>query len=286
MAISYTGVRVCDVDKEIIDNLHKNKQIDVHICNIDSFSQNEYLVLKDITGVGASALGRIKGNKICLLSNVLSASGIKPKCKEQVFALDALLDDTVKIVILTGKAGTGKTLLTMAAALQQMDNKKYNKLILTRPMSQVGRYELGILPGEVNDKFLPYLQSYMCNLEFLMGDRESNMQDLIEQYKAQFIPFQLIRGASWHHSWVICDEAQTLDYLETLTLGTRPSEGTKLVILGDLNQRDERIAKEKTGIYKFINHVRAKDSTFVASIELLKSQRGEVATLFSDIFEE
>ena len=281
---SYTGVEVVEVAKETIDRLYKEKQIE--LCHDYAFNQNEYLVLKDASGVSSSALGRVKGDKIHLLSNTLNASGIKPKNKEQVFALDALLDDTIKVVVLSGRAGTGKTLLTMAAALQKMDDKAYSKLILTRPMSQVGKNELGILPGEVNDKFLPYLQSYMCNLEFLMGERDSNLQDLADQYHAQFLPFQLIRGASWHHSWVICDEAQTLDYLETLTLGTRPSEGTKLVILGDLNQRDERIAKEKTGIYKFINSKMAKDSTFVASIELLKSERGEVATLFADIFEE
>ena len=285
MAELYTGVKVLEVDKEIIDRLCKEREIDFW-DNRYSFYQNEYLVIKDVAGTSSSVLGTVKGGKIVWLPGSPVASNIKAKNKEQVFALNALLDNSIEVVVLTGRAGTGKTILTLAAALQKIEDHSYSKLILTRPMSQVGKHELGILPGEVNDKFYPYLQSYMCNLEFLIGDKKNSIDNLVNHYKAEFIPFQLIRGASWHKSFVICDEAQTLDYHEMLTLGTRVGEGSKLVVLGDLNQRDERISKDKTGIYKFVNSDLAKNSPFVSSIELIKCERGNVATLFADIFEE
>jgi PhoH-like ATPase len=288
MTEQYTGVSVVEVQKEIIDELYKEKEIDMFEVSLPGhrFSQNEYLVVKDVGGTSSSVLGKVRGTDVHLLPNTISAAGLKPKNKEQVFALDALLDDSIKVVILTGRAGTGKTVLTLAAAIQKFEEQKYARLTLTRPMSQVGKHELGILPGEVNDKFLPYLQSYICNLEFLMGDKSNNIDNLIEHYRAEFIPFQLIRGASWHNRFAICDEAQTLDYLEMLTLGTRVGEGSKIVILGDLNQRDDKIPRDKTGIYKFVNSDLAKNSNMVASIELLKCERGSVAALFADIFQE
>ena len=112
------------------------------------------------------------------------------------------------------------------------------------------------------------------------------METFIEQYNAEFIPIQLMRGASFMKSFIIIDESQVLNEHEILTLGTRIVDGSKLIILGDLKQRDEKIPISKTGIYNFINDERAKSSDFVASIQLLKSERGRIATLFADIFEE
>lgn len=285
MSDMYTGVKVLDVDKEIIDELYKNKEIDIW-DNRHNWYQNMYVVLKDASGTSSSALAKVRGARLTLLPKDLSAGNIRPRNKEQIFALDALLDPSIKVVVLTGRAGSGKTLLTLAAGIHGIESKTYKKLLLTRIMTQVGKQELGILPGELDEKFYPYLRNYMCNLDLILGDRKGNIDDLIERYAAEFLPFQLIRGASFHDSFIIADECQTLDYHEMLTLGTRVAEGSKLIILGDLKQRDTKIKTEATGIYKFVNSDFAKESPFVASIQLLKSERSAVATLFADIFEE
>jgi PhoH-like ATPase len=285
MSDLYSGVRVIETTVDVIQELYKSKEIDLP-DNRFNWYPNQYVVLKDLSGSSSSALAKVRNGQLILLPHDLAAGNIRPKNKEQVFALDALLDDTIKVVVLTGRAGSGKTLLSLAAAIAKTEAKKYKNILLTRIMTQVGKQDLGILPGELDDKFYPYLRNYMCNLDLIIGERKTNMDDLIERYNAEFLPFQLLRGASIHHTYTIADECQTLDYHEMLTLGTRIGEGSKVVILGDLKQRDTKIAKEKTGLYKFVNSEEAKNSPFVASIELLKSERGEVATLFADIFEE
>lgn len=279
----YSGVKVFEVEKDLIDEVYKNKEL-AFWDNRHSWYPNMYCVLKD--GNGASALTKVKDGKLQLLPQNLSAGNIRPKNKEQVFALDALLDPDIKVVVLTGRAGSGKTLLSLGAAVQGIETKLFKRLILSRIMTQVGQQDLGILPGELNDKFRPYLLNYMCNLELIIGAHKDNMDDLADRYNAEFMPFQLIRGASFHNSFVLIDEAQTLGHHEMLTLGTRIGMGSKLVVLGDLKQRDTKIAKDKTGIFKFVNSDLAKESPLVASIELLKSERSAVATLFADIFEE
>jgi len=287
MSDLYTGVRVHQVSKEIIDTIYQHGEIEIW-DNRYNWYQNLYVVLKDETGSSASALGRVKGTKIVLLEKNLSAGGLNPRNKEQRMSMDALLDDSIQVVVMTGRAGTGKTIMTLAAAIDRMEKKAYDKIILTKPMSQVTRYDLGALPGDVKDKFGPYLDNYLGNLEFMLGGEGSGKQKVqaaIEQYHIEFVPLQLIRGCSWHNAFIIADEVQTLDYHEMTTLGTRIAEGSKLVIMGDLAQRDEKITKEKTGIYKFINSEQAKNSPFVASIELIKCERSAVAELFAEVFE-
>lgn len=282
----YPGIRVHNVKKELIDKLYTEKEIEVW-DNRYNWYENLYVVVKDETGSQSSALAKVVGNKLKLLAvdRSLSISGITPRNKEQCFAMDALLTDGIQVVVLTGKAGTGKTILTLAAALHAMDQRKYDRIILTRPMSWVGKHALGALPGDIEDKFGPYLENYMCNLQYMMGGNKERVKDLIAQYHMEFLPLQLIRGASWPNSFIIADEVQTLDYHEMTTLGTRVGEGSKIVIMGDMAQRDEKIAKDKTGIFKFVNHMKAKESPFVASIELIKSERGRVSELFAEVFE-
>lgn len=286
---SYTGVRVIEVKEEIIDRLYANRRLETSFNKTYKFFQNEYVVVKDNAGGNQSAITRVVGDNLMLLKlpKDLSVSGVKPRNKEQWMAFDALLDDTIKVVTLTGRAGTGKTLMTLAAALHKVEQKDstYNRIILTRPMSWVGKHGLGALPGEVEEKFNPYLENYMCNIAHLMGGEKTKIGDVIERYNMEFVPIQLIRGASWANAFIIADEIQVLDYQEFVALGTRVGEGSKIVIMGDLGQRDENIAREKTGLHKFINDPRAKDSNLVASIELWKSERSDVCTLFADIFD-
>lgn len=288
MSNEYTGVRVVHTTPDLINQIYSNKaiaraEIDGRVSR--HLSENEYVVLKYENGSTQSAITRVTGDKLKLVDPKPHAAGLTPRNKEQTMALDALLDDRIKVIVLTGRAGTGKTLLTLAAAMARFEAKAFDRLILTRSMSWVGKHGLGALPGDVDEKFGPYLQNYMSNIEVLLGGRYKTIPDLIAQYRMDFIPIQLIRGASWSNAFIIADEVQVLGYDEMVALGTRIGEGSKLVIMGDLGQRDENIAREKTGIYKFVNDHKVKQSPIVASIELLKCERSDVATLFADVFE-
>lgn len=286
MSQSYTGVKVIDTRSEVINELYQEGKISVDFNKNYKFFQNQFIVLK---ANGQSALTRCIGNKLCLLriDKKHAISGVSPRNKEQQMAFDVLTDDRVKVVVLTGRAGTGKTLQTLASAMHMMDcqDSTYERIILTRPMSWVGKHGLGSLPGDVDEKFGPYLENYVCNITHLLGGNKDKVTDAISQYNMEFIPIQLIRGASWANSFIIADETQVLDFQEMQTLGTRVGEGSKIIIMGDLGQRDEKIAKEKTGIHKFINDRRVQESELVASIELLKCERSSVANLFASIFE-
>lgn len=284
----YTGVRELQVSPQTINQLYANDKKQLPLTELDGrvarhLCENEYVTLQ----FGSqSALTRVSNGHLKMIDGPhLYASNIEPRNREQKMALDALLNDMIKVVILTGRAGTGKTLLTLAAALRKIEDGVYDRLILTRSMSWVGRHGLGALPGDVDEKFGPYLQNYMSNIEVLLGGRYQSIPDLIDHYRMDFIPIQLIRGASWGNALIIADEVQVLGYDEMVALGTRIGEGSKIVIMGDLGQRDENIPREKTGIYKMVNDHRSKQSPLVASIELIKCERSPVAALFADVFE-
>jgi len=281
----YTGFRIYQVDDVLVEDIHRDNKILVWDKRY-TFYPNMYVELRSSTTEKYTALGRVDptGTRIEKIFS-REISGITPRNREQVFALDALMDDDIPIVALTGTAGTGKTILTLAAAIHKLDERRYKKIILTKPMSEVTRYKLGALPGDVSEKFGPYLTNYTTNLERFVGNKRA-VWDLLEQHRFEIIPLQLFRGASFNESLVIADECQVLNQSEVLTIGTRIGENSKLVIMGDLNQRDEKIAKDKTGIYKLVEDKRMKESPLVATIQLIRCERSEAARLFAEVFEE
>jgi PhoH-like ATPase len=242
-----------------------------------------YIELRGESNGKATALGKVSKDKRWILKiEGRKAGGITPRNREQVFALDALLDDSITVVVLTGASGSGKTLLSLCAAIEK--RKKYGRVILTRPMSYVGKYSLGALPGGFDEKFSPYLLNFTTNLEQLVGKAQT--EDAISQFGFEIIPLQLIRGASFVKCFILFDECQVVNHMEMLTVGSRVGEGSKIVIMGDLQQRDENISKDKTGIFKMIHDLRAKESPLVASIELQKCERSETAAMFASVFED
>lgn len=284
----YTGMKEISVQIEYIDELYNTGKLDITRDDLPwdrryKVFQNQFITLKN--GESHSAITRFKGTDLILVKkqNKKDAGGIIPRNREQLCALDLLLDDDVPIVILTGISGSGKTIIATAAAIHKMRAEKYKKLILTRPMSQVGKDRIGYLPGSVQEKFGPYLSNYINNLEQITGD--PNFQNLPFMNQIDFLPISLIRGASWVDSFVIADEIQILDNHEMVSLGTRVGEKSKIVIMGDLNQRDERIAIDKTGLYKFVNDSRTKESPLVGVVELKECVRSEVSKLFTEVFE-
>lgn len=275
---SYTGVSVIEVDKTTIDCLYEDKQITL-ITDVKLYP-NMFVVLK---APGQSAMGIVSsGNEIHLISDKTKLGNIKPRNKEQSMAFNMLLNDDIPINVMTGRSGVGKTLVTLAAALKKVEDGKYKRIILSRPMSQIGQYNFGILPGTVDEKMNPYLGNFQDNLAQLSGQ---DIEHAMESFNIECIPIQLMRGRSFINSFIIIDEIQVLNDMELLSIGTRVGDGSKIVLLGDLNQRDAKISKTNTGLYKFINSQITKESPLVASIELLKVERSPTCLLFSQVFE-
>jgi PhoH-like ATPase len=279
------GFRTLEVAETIIEDLYADDKIKIWDKRLVLYP-NMYVELRSTEKEKHTALGKVDttGEWIKKIKNP-EANGLKPRNREQAFALDALMDDSIPVVVLTGSAGTGKTILTMATAMQKIQDKRYSRCIITRPMSQVTKYSFGALPGGIEEKFNPYLANYMTNLEQFTNNR-GNIEHMIDQYHIEAIPLQFFRGASFNKCFVIADECQVLNHMDVLTIGTRIGEGSKLVIMGDLNQRDDNIIKEKTGLHKLMNDKKVKESGLVAAICLQKCERSEVARMFAEIFEE
>lgn len=300
----FSGTMTVSTTKEVIDSFYREGEIGVDVLpSVFKFEkkQNIYIILTDkvfnerreeIVAGTSSAIGRVVGNKLKRLcvDKKTCITGIKAKNKEQEMAMDSLLDPNVEVVSLTGTAGTGKTLVVLASAIHLIEQGFYDKIIISRQMTQVGDIELGILPGEVNEKVNPYLLNYMGAFSYLLGrnrrEGKVTMEEVVNRYHVDVVPFQLIRGCSWLRSLVIIDEFQNCTGHEILTLGTRVGEGSKLVMMGDLGQRDINITKENTGLYKWINSPIAQESKLVSSVHLIKSERSEVCKLFAKVFED
>lgn len=285
----YTGVEVINTPGSIIDKLYEKKSIKVKdLSHKGTLYPNQCLVLKHTDGRNKqSALGRIlpDGKKIVVIPNPYSVNGITARNKEQAMLMSQLMDTKIALNIVTGLAGSGKTLCALAAAMYLlMDDKKYKKLILTKPMDIVGRISLGAVPGDINEKFEPYTINFKTNLEQLIGDNGIQyLQSMAEKGVIQYVPIQLMRGASFKDSIIIADEVQVLNTHEMKTVCTRIGEDSKLILMGDLTQRDRNIEIHETGIHKLVNHPKVKGSAMCSSIELKKCERSPLAQLMTEV---
>lgn len=212
--------------------------------------------------------------------------GIYPKNAEQAFAVDALLNPNVQLVAISGKAGTGKTLLALAAALQQ--NKGYEFIYLARPIVALSSKDLGYLPGDVNEKVDPYMQPLFDNLGFIkrrfnMHSAENRLiDDLQKEQKLLISALAYIRGRSLSDVFFIVDEAQNLTPHEVKTIITRAGEGTKMVFTGDIDQIDTPyLDKKSNGLSHLIDKMEGQD--IFAHVHLEKGERSRLADLASDL---
>lgn len=211
--------------------------------------------------------------------------GIKPKNSEQAFALNALLNPDVKLVALQGVAGTGKTLLALAASLEQ--HKKFHQIILARPIVPLSNKEIGFLPGDANDKIGPYMEPLWDNLKFIksqFGPNEKKHKailDLEESGKFVISPLAFIRGRSLSNIMFIIDEAQNLTPHEVKTIITRAGENTKIVFTGDVNQIDTPYLDENSNGLAYLVD-RLKGEKLFAHVTLEKGERSELANLAND----
>ena len=212
--------------------------------------------------------------------------GIKPKNAEQAFALNALMNNNVKLVALQGVAGTGKTLLALASALEQ--SKSYQQIIMARPIVPLSNKEIGFLPGDANDKISPYMEPLFDNLKFIksqFGENERKHKAIIEMEqngKIIISPLAFIRGRSLSNILFIIDEAQNLTPHEIKTIITRAGENTKIIFSGDVNQIDTPYLDEQSnGLAYLID--RLKGQSLFAHIKLEKGERSELANIANEL---
>ncbi len=212
--------------------------------------------------------------------------GIKPKNAEQAFALHALMNPDIKLVALQGVAGTGKTLLALASALEQ--HKQFNQIILARPIVPLSNKDIGFLPGDANDKIGPYMEPLWDNLKFIksqFGENEKKHRAIIEMQETSKIiitPLAFIRGRSLSNIMFIIDEAQNLTPHEVKTIITRAGENTKIVFTGDVHQIDTPYLDENSnGLAYLID--RLKGQKLFSHVKLEKGERSELANLANDL---
>jgi len=212
--------------------------------------------------------------------------GIKPKNAEQAFALHALVNPSIKLVAIQGVAGTGKTLLALASALEQA--KQYNQIILARPIVPLSNKEIGFLPGDANDKIGPYMEPLFDNLKFIksqFGQNEKKHKAIIEMQESGKIlitPLAFIRGRSLSNIMFIIDEAQNLTPHEVKTIITRAGENTKIVFTGDVHQIDTPYLDENSnGLAYLID--RLTGQKLFSNVKLEKGERSELANMANDL---
>jgi len=264
----YSGQRVLELEPEQLTEFEKNRFLDLDQAAELDIQPNEYLILQEKGNSRRRGVGRynlMKKGVVPLIPIREGVWGIYPKNLEQQFALDALLNDEIKLVTLVGKAGTGKTLLAIAAGLEMtITQEKYSRLLVSRPVQPMGR-DLGYLPGDINEKLAPWMQPIFDNMDFLFGQQRgqggtSSYEDLINHGLLHIEPLTYIRGRSIPGQYLIVDEAQNLSPHEVKTIITRAGEGTKIVLTGDCHQIDNPYLDEiNNGLAYCVDRLKTED---------------------------
>jgi PhoH-like ATPase len=252
---------------------------------------NQYVLLRDVESPSHSALGRFdqgQGKLVQLKKIREGVWGIRPRNKEQHCALDLLLCDEIKLITLVGKAGTGKTMLALAAGLQKVvEETVYTKLLVSRPIFPLGR-DVGYLPGDLEEKLNPWMQPIYDNVEFLMGlskpERKNgrSYHELIDLGFIEIEPLTYIRGRSIPNQFIIVDEAQNLTPHEVKTIITRVGEQTKIVLTGDPYQIDNPyVDATSNGLTTIVEKFKAEG--VAGHVTLSKGERSPLAELASNL---
>lgn len=242
-------------------------------------AENEYVVCKS-DSTNSSVLCRHREGSLHKLraAEFKKVGSISPKNKEQHFALDALWDDSISLVCLTGIAGSGKTFLTLMTALEAMQSGKHERIVVTRSIQPVGR-DLGYLPGDMKEKMAPWMSPLVDNFRHAFKDM-SYFEMMVSKGLIEISPLSYIRGRTFSNAFVIVDEAQNATIHELKTIITRVGENTKIVLMGDTDQVDTPyIDKRSNGLSIVISKM--QDSDLVAHVHLPKGERSALATLAS-----
>lgn len=284
----YTGATELPVSREAVDQFYEMGHLELE----EEFNANQGITLIDESNPSHSAIGRydLMNQRLTTLLKVPKEGvwGIHPRNREQQFAFDLLLNDDVQLVSLVGKAGTGKTLLAIAAGLlKTADESVYSRLLVSRPVFPMGR-DLGFLPGDVEEKLAPWMQPIFDNVELLLssvddgGRRKRGYRELIDLGLMEIEPLTYIRGRSIPRQYMIVDEAQNLTPHEIKTIITRAGEGTKIVLTGDPYQIDNPyVDSASNGLIYAVE--RLKGQEIAGHMTLSKGERSPLAELAANL---
>jgi PhoH-like ATPase len=284
----YTGLAEHLVDDQIIDSIYKDEPVYLDDEEL-KVEPNQFIMLISNSNEKKTALVRF-GDYLQPLKKVDSFKkgiwGVRPKNKEQNFALDLLMNTDIPLVTIIGKAGSGKTLMALAAGLQQCfgetaNDCKYSRVIVTKPVEPVGK-DIGFLPGTMEEKMMPWLAPIQDNLKNLMGNDKLTLDMYIDEGKIEIEAMTFIRGRSIANAFIIIDEAQNMTKHEIKTVLTRVGEGTKIILTGDIEQIDNVYLDETTnGLTYVIDRFKEQNSS--GHITLIKGERSKIATLASKL---
>jgi PhoH-like ATPase len=283
----YTGMIERRATPQEIASLRSTGRLE--IGDGKKYFPNEYVTLTDDANPKRAALAKVDPTGMALVPIADCREGvwgIKPRNREQHFAFDALLDDRVKLVTLMGKAGTGKTLLALAAGLKRtVQDREFRRLVVARPTISMGK-ELGFLPGSLDEKLAPWMQPIHDALELLsdlnMGQEHRRCADLMRSGSIMVEALSYIRGRSIANQFMIIDEAQNLTPLEVKTIITRVGIGTKIIFTGDPYQIDNPYVDSSSNGFNYVVS-RFRAEAVAAHIELQKGERSELAELAANI---
>ena len=283
----YTGMIEMSVSPEKMATFRANGELEIN--GGKKYFPNEFCTLIDEANPKKAALTKVDatGTKLVPIIDCREGIwGIKPRNREQHYAFDALLDDRIKLVTLMGKAGTGKTLMAMAAGLKRtVLDREFRRLVVARPTISMGK-ELGFLPGSLEEKLAPWMQPIHDALEMLsdlnMGHDHRRSGDLMRSGSIVVEALSYIRGRSIANQFMVIDEAQNLTPLEAKTIITRVGRGTKIIFTGDPYQIDNPYVDSSSNGFNYIVS-RFRDQAIAAHIELQKGERSELAELAANI---
>lgn len=297
----YSGTLTIKVDPSMVDEFYANKRLayseklfeNDKDLGAKTLFPNQYVILKDFANPTHTAMGRYSKDLESIVPLVKPPEGlwgIFPKNAEQAFAVDALLNDEVKLVSLIGKAGTGKTLFAIAAGLvKTVDEGTYHRLLVSRPVFPLGK-DIGFLPGTIEEKLNPWMQPIYDNVDFLFGSSANRnrrgagkgAQELMNQGLLQIEPLTYIRGRTIPQQYLIVDEAQNLTPHEIKTIITRAGDDTKIVLTGDSFQIDNPyVDSANNGLVYLVD--RFKNESIAAHVTFVKGERSKLSELASNL---
>ena len=288
----FSGLAHLVVDDELIDRFYDGEDVIVSLEQAADqkvkLYPHQFVMMISSLNEKKTALGRfINHNQPLLRTTKWNGNlswGIVPRNKEQSFAYDLLFDDSIPLVTLIGKAGSGKTLMAIAAGMEQafgMGESKYKKIVISRPVQPLGK-DIGFLPGTMHEKMLPWLMPIQDNIQFILGNDKVMLMDYMEKGKIEIEALTYIRGRSISDAFIIIDEAQNLTSHEVKTIITRVGENTKIILTGDIEQIDNVYTNETSNGLAYAVE-RFKASLLSGHVTFTKGERSRIATLASKI---
>ena len=265
------GEKIKEIDPEDLDLPRVTTDLELYL--------NQPVMVKGCSD-GQNHIYRWQGKDFDLIKRQeIGKTGIKSKNLEQDFAVDILMDPSLSAIALIGSAGSGKTLLSIAAAVSQ--KKEYERILVARPAIELSNKTMGFLPGTLEEKYNPYLAPVRSSCRLIMSKteekkKESDVKIWMDDKGIELLPLSMIRGETFHDSFILVDEAQNLTPTEVKTMVSRAGDGTKIVFTGDINQIDvQYLTKETNGLSHLIDRFRGQK--FFAYIEMQKSVRSALA---------